>query len=69
MTLTGGGFRRGQVIGASDGEQPAARPVTPGDLAATVYHHFGVPLDATFTDLKSRPRSIVENGAPLKELI
>ena len=44
MTLAGGGFRRGQVIGASDGEQPAARPVTPGDLAATVYHHFGAPL-------------------------
>jgi hypothetical protein len=71
MTLAGGGFRHGQVIGASDrdGGQPAERPVTPGDLAATVYHHFGVPLDATFTDLKSRPRSIVENGAPLKELI
>ena len=71
MTVAGGGFRHGQVIGASDrdGGQPAEHPVTPGDLAATVYHHFGVPLDATFTDLKSRPRSIVENGAPLKELI
>jgi hypothetical protein len=22
------------------------RPVTPGDLAATIYRHFGVPLDA-----------------------
>jgi hypothetical protein len=27
-----------------------------------------VPLDATFTDLKNRPRFIVDNGAPLKEL-
>jgi hypothetical protein len=71
LTLAGGGFRHGQVIGASDAEggQPAERPVTPGDLAATVYHHFGVPLDATFNDLKNRPRFIVENGAPLKELI
>ena len=71
MTLAGGGFRHGQVIGASDadGGQPAERPVTPGDLAATIYHHFGVPLDAHFTDLKGRPRPIVENGAPLKELL
>ena len=71
LTLAGGGFRHGQVIGASDAEggQPAERPVTPGDLAATVYHHFGVPLDATFNDLKNRPRFIVENGAPLRELI
>lgn len=71
MTLAGGGFRHGQVIGASDrdGGQPAERPVTPGDLAATIYHHFGVPLDTTFTDFKSLPRTIVENGTPLKELI
>jgi hypothetical protein len=71
LTLAGGGFRHGQVIGASDAEGgfPAERPVTPADLAATVYHHFGIPQDATFTDLKNRPRFIVDNGAPLKELM
>ena len=71
MTLAGGGFKHGQVIGSSDkdGGHPHDRPVTPGDLAATIYHHFGVPLDATYEDHRGRPRYIVEEGKPLRELI
>lgn len=71
MTLAGGGFKHGQVIGSSDkdGGHPHDRPVTPGDLAATIYHHFGVPLDATYEDHRGRPRYIVEDGKPLRELI
>lgn len=71
LTLAGGGFRHGQVIGSSDkdGGHPHNRPVTPGDLAATIYYHFGVPLDATYEDHRGRPRYIVENGEPLRELL
>ena len=72
MALAGGGFRHGQVIGATerDGGHIKERPVTPGDLAATIYHHMGVPLDATYLDATARPRSIVENnGKPLAELL
>lgn len=72
MCMAGGGFRHGQVIGASerDGGQIKERPVTPGDLAATIYHHMQVPLDGTYTDPRGRPRYIVqENGKPLHELI
>ena len=71
MSLAGGGFRHGQVIGASDktGGEIAERPVTPGDLAATIYHHMGVPLDATYTDHQGRPNFIVDQGAPIKEMI
>lgn len=71
MSLAGGGMRHGQVIGASDsdGGKIKERPVTPGDLAATIYHHFGVPLDATYDDSRGRPRYIVENGAPIRELV
>lgn len=71
MCLAGGGFRHGQVIGASsrDGGEIAERPVTPGDLAATIYHHFGVPLDTTYLDHQGRPIFAVENGAPLRELV
>jgi hypothetical protein len=70
MCLAGGGLRHGQVIGASsrDGGEIAHRPVTPGDLAATIYRHMGVPLDATYTDLKGRPIFIVENGEGIREL-
>jgi hypothetical protein len=69
--LAGGGFRHGQVIGASsrDGGEIAERPVTPGDLAATIYHHMGVPLDATYTDHQGRPIYAVQDGEPIRELI
>jgi len=70
MALAGGGMRHGQVIGASerDGGHIKSRPVTPGDLTATVYRHMGVPLDATYLDPRGRPRPIVINGEPIREL-
>ncbi|MGD9853415.1 MAG: DUF1501 domain-containing protein [Planctomycetaceae bacterium] len=71
MCLAGGGLRHGQVIGASDrqGGEIAERPVTPGDLAATIYRHMGVALDTTYLDARQRPIYVVqENGAPLSEL-
>jgi uncharacterized protein (DUF1501 family) len=72
MALAGGGFRHGQVVGASekDGGRIKERPVTPGDLAATIYHHFGVPQDTTYLDSTGRPRNVVEeNGKPIRELL
>jgi hypothetical protein len=71
MCLAGGGFRHGQVIGASsrDGGEIAERPVTPGDLAATIYHHMGVPLDATYTDHQGRPLFVLEQGQVIRELV
>lgn len=71
LCLAGGGMRHGQVIGAteSDGGQIRERPVTPGDLAATIYHHMGVPLHTTYEDERGRPHPIVKEGAPLRELI
>jgi hypothetical protein len=71
MVMAGGGLRHGQVIGATtrDGGEIAERPVTPGDIAATIYHHFGVPLDATYLDHQGRPLPIVEHGHPIRELL
>ena len=71
MCMAGGGFRHGQVIGASsrDGGEIAERPVTPSDLAATIYHHMGVPLNTTYLDHQGRPNYIVDGSEPLKELI
>jgi hypothetical protein len=70
MALAGGGLRHGQVIGATeaDGGHIKDRPVTPGDLAATIYRHMGVPIDATYLDATGRPRAIVEHGKPIAEL-
>jgi hypothetical protein len=72
MAVAGGGFRHGQVIGATekDGGRIKERPVTPGDLAATIYHHFGVPRDTAYVDPTGRPIPVVqEDGRPLAELV
>lgn len=72
MCLAGGGMRHGQIIGSTehDGGQIKSRPVTPGDLAATIYHHMEVPRHETYLDDTGRPRFIVqENGQPISELI
>ena len=71
MCLAGGGFRHAQVIGKSDydGSDIQERPVTPGDIAATIYHHMQVPLDAVYHDARGRPIPIVIDGHPIAELI
>ena len=70
LALAGGGMRHGQVIGATehDGGQIKERRVTPGDLAATIYRHMGVPLQTTYQDPTGRPRAIVDGGTAIQEL-
>jgi hypothetical protein len=71
MIMAGGGLRHGQVIGATtrDGGEIADRAILPGDIAATIYRHFGVPLDTTYLDHQGRPLRIVEHGEPIRELL
>jgi hypothetical protein len=71
MTVAGGGLRHGQVIGATerDGGQVKERPVTPGDLAATIFQHMGVPRDVSYLDSRGRPRFVIESGQPITELL
>jgi hypothetical protein len=71
MCLAGGGLRHGQVIGATeaDGGTIKHRPVTPGDLAATLFRYFDVPLDVQYLDNQGRPRFVLDNGGePIREL-
>jgi len=71
MCLAGGGLRHGQVIGSTDrdGGQVATRPVRPADLAATIYRHMGVPIDAEYHDALGRPFPLIPGeGKPLAEL-
>jgi hypothetical protein len=71
MLAAGGGARHGQVIGSTDarGGTIKSRKVTPSDLAATVFRHLGIPLDARWINPQGRPIPIVtEGGSPLSEL-
>jgi hypothetical protein len=71
--LACGGMRTGQVIGATDriAGEAAARPVTFGELFATLYHNLGIDANRiTLQDLSGRPQYLVEDQAqPLPELI
>jgi hypothetical protein len=62
----------GQVIGRSSprGETVVDRPISPQDVAATVYHHLGIDgAHVAFTDHQNRPLHLIENGQPIRELL
>ncbi len=44
VLMGGGGFKMGQAIGASDdkGAYVIDKPLSPEDVAATIYHHLGI---------------------------
>jgi len=71
--LAGGGMKTGQVIGSTDkiAGDAASRPVTFGELYATLYHNLGIDVEhTTITDLNGRPQYLVEDHAkPMRELI
>jgi len=71
VALAGAGIGGGQIIGASDrlGAFPSSRPVTPPDLAATIFHLLGLDPASEFIDPTGRPRRLTDNGQPLRELI
>ena len=71
MVLSGGGIKGGQVIGESDaiGAQPAAQPVTPADVHATVLSALGYdPHGTTFMTGDGRPMPLSE-GEVIKGLV
>jgi hypothetical protein len=69
IVLAGGGIRGGAVHGASDrlGAYPSSDPVTPGDLAATLYWRFGIDPMTEVRDLTGRPYHLAD-GQPLTRL-
>jgi hypothetical protein len=67
-----GGMRMGQAIGRSSakGEWVMDRPLSPEDVAATVYHHLGIDGHSVlFRDGLNRPYALIEHGQPIRELI
>ena len=68
--LAGGGIEGGRVYGASDriGAYPAADPVTPKDVLATLYHLLGVDIETHLYDKLNRPSKLVQ-GQAIRALI
>lgn len=72
VMLAGGGVQGGQIIGSSDalGEFPKERPVTPSDLAATIYTLLGIDPSLELHTSDGRPVRVAPDGAKVvSELI
>src|SRR5262245_7942580 len=69
--MGGGGVKTGQVVGATDkqGEVVIDSPVSPADLAATIYTALGVPLNTWYKTADGRPIELCPEGKAVKQLI
>jgi uncharacterized protein (DUF1501 family) len=69
--MGGGGVKTGEVVGATDGQGEFVidGPVTPQDLAATIYHALGVPLHTWYRTQDGRPVELVPEGRPITQLV
>jgi uncharacterized protein (DUF1501 family) len=69
--VAGGGMRMGQAIGSSSarGERPQERRVSAPQVLATLYRAIGIDPATTFPNGAGRPVHIVEDRAPITELL
>ncbi len=65
--VAGGGVRGGQVFGATTdtGGYVADQPVTPADLAATIFRHLGIDQEREYDDLFLKTRQVLTPGRPV----
>jgi hypothetical protein len=71
MLVAGGGLPSGQVIGCTDAKGYSIKDgrVAPADLAATVFRHLGIDLNAQWLKPQGRPIPIItEGGRPIPGL-
>jgi hypothetical protein len=71
ILAAGAGIQGGQVIGSSDrlGAAPHERPVTPQDVAATLYRLLGLNPHQDYETVDGRPLPMLDRGEPLRELL
>lgn len=71
VLLAGGGIRGGMIYGASDAtaSEPESDPVSPSDLATTMYHQLGIVADKELMAPGNRPVEIVDGGNIIQPLL
>jgi hypothetical protein len=71
VLLAGAGIPGGLVLGKTDarGDEPAQHPVTPADLAATLYTRLGIDPRHQFETPDGRPVRLVDGGNVPRELV
>ncbi|MBL8890706.1 MAG: DUF1501 domain-containing protein [Planctomycetaceae bacterium] len=70
VVMAGGGIRGGQVIGSSDrhGESPMEQPITPRDLAFSIYKLLGLDPSSELITPAGRPVPLNQGGQWIKGL-
>ncbi len=71
ILMAGGGMPRGAVIGQTDetGDSPIDRPITPSDLAASLFFALGIDPERRLATPDGQPIRLVKSGRPLPELM
>lgn len=71
VLLAGGGIKGGMIYGMSDATaaEPETDPVSPGDLATTMYYQLGIIADKEPMAPGDRPIGIVDGGHVIKPLL
>jgi hypothetical protein len=69
--VAGGGLKMGQAIGSSSarGEYPKDRPYRMSNVLATLYQAMGIDPSMTFPNGTGRPMYILDDRAPVAELL
>jgi uncharacterized protein (DUF1501 family) len=70
LLLAGGGCSGGRVIGSTDDTAAEVKdlPITPENLAATLYQRFGIEPHKVLQTSLGRPIALVEGGTPVPML-
>ena len=70
ILMAGAGVHGGQVYGSSDrfAANPSTNPVSPADIAATIFHCLGIDHRAHVTDQQGRPL-VLSSGEPIWGLL
>lgn len=71
VALAGGGVKAGTIFGQSDprGAEPARDPVSPEDLAATIYNQLGINPERELMSPGDRPLEIIKDGSVLYDIL
>lgn len=71
VLYSGGGLKMGQAIGTTNdkAEYPTSTPYSPGCVLSTMYQALGIDYRHVFYDQANRPLPILNEGAPIPELI
>ena len=71
VLFAGAGVRGGTVCGASDAHAAYVkdRPVSTGDICATIYHCLGIDPEMPVHDRGGRPVPVAHGGRPIREIL